>query len=181
MLLGDHRTLILCFGMPPNTKRRHGRMERRLTLTGFNLYLQQLADNDKDMRIPPLGHDAVTLLTYPDEPSAFTEGPAEGSDYKYYQDPEYLKNQLRYRHDFDYFSLRIVLLEIGLWKSLKSVTQGWDGPPEELRKQLLKRRVPLLKYSMGVHFFDVVNICLTGDWGMSHRLRTQVRVEWPYA
>jgi serine/threonine protein kinase len=103
----------------------------------------------------------------PDEPCAFTEGPAEGSDYKYYQDPEYLKNQLRYRHDFDYFSLGIVFLEIGLWKSLKSVTKGWDGPPEELCKQLLKRRVPLLKYSMGVRFFDVVNICLTGDWGIS--------------
>ena len=34
------------------------------TLTGLIVYLQQLADNDADMRIPPLGHDAVTLLTY---------------------------------------------------------------------------------------------------------------------
>lgn len=34
------------------------------TLTGLIVYLQQLADNKLDMRIPPLGHDAVTLLTY---------------------------------------------------------------------------------------------------------------------
>jgi ATP-dependent exoDNAse (exonuclease V) beta subunit len=34
------------------------------TLTGLILYLQQLADNELDMRIPPVGHDAVTLLTY---------------------------------------------------------------------------------------------------------------------
>lgn len=34
------------------------------TLTGLILYLKQLADESADMRYPPLGHDAVTLLTY---------------------------------------------------------------------------------------------------------------------
>jgi superfamily I DNA/RNA helicase len=34
------------------------------TLTGLIVYLEQLADNNLDMRIPPLGHNAVTLLTY---------------------------------------------------------------------------------------------------------------------
>lgn len=36
------------------------------TLTGLIVYLQQLAENGQDMRMPPLGHDAVSLLTYHD-------------------------------------------------------------------------------------------------------------------
>ncbi len=34
------------------------------TLTGLVTYLQQLATDGKDVRYPPLGHDAVTLSTY---------------------------------------------------------------------------------------------------------------------
>jgi len=34
------------------------------TLSGFALYMGQLADDKLDLRFPPLGHDAVTLMTY---------------------------------------------------------------------------------------------------------------------
>ena len=34
------------------------------TLSGLILYLEKLAAEEKDLRYPPLGHDAVTLLTY---------------------------------------------------------------------------------------------------------------------
>jgi len=34
------------------------------TLSGLILYLEQLASNGTDMRTPPQGHDAVTLMTY---------------------------------------------------------------------------------------------------------------------
>lgn len=37
---------------------------RSATLTGLVLHLENLADEDKDFRSAPLGHDAVTLLTY---------------------------------------------------------------------------------------------------------------------
>ena len=34
------------------------------TLTGLILYLEKLAEKKRDMRYPPKGHDAVTLITY---------------------------------------------------------------------------------------------------------------------
>jgi ATP-dependent helicase/nuclease subunit A len=34
------------------------------TLSGFILYLEQVANNKLDLRYPPQGHDAVTLMTY---------------------------------------------------------------------------------------------------------------------
>jgi ATP-dependent helicase/nuclease subunit A len=35
-----------------------------VTLSGFVLYLEQLEEEDLDLRYPPKGHDAVTLMTY---------------------------------------------------------------------------------------------------------------------
>ena len=35
-----------------------------VTLSGFILYLEQLEEDDLDLRYPPQGHDAVTLMTY---------------------------------------------------------------------------------------------------------------------
>lgn len=34
------------------------------TVTGLILYFEELANSGKDHRHPPLGHDAVTLITY---------------------------------------------------------------------------------------------------------------------
>ena len=34
------------------------------TISGFPLHMEQLASDGEDMRFPPLGHDAVTLMTY---------------------------------------------------------------------------------------------------------------------
>ena len=58
----------------------------------------------------------------PDEPCAFTEGPGQGSGLQDYQHPHYQQNRSRYRPGFDYYSLGIVLLEIGLWASLANIT-----------------------------------------------------------
>ncbi|MCJ1234523.1 hypothetical protein MMC14_002484 [Varicellaria rhodocarpa] len=52
---------------------------------------------------------------------AFTEGPAEDAAHQNYQHPEYRKTKLRYRAEYDYYSLGFVLLEIGLWKSLGEI------------------------------------------------------------
>ena len=121
----------------------------------------------------------ITGFNYsrPDEPSAFTEGPGEGSDHKDYQHPEYLRNRSRYRPEFDYYSVGIVLLEIGLWTSLANLTvNGRDGQkyrtlsPEEFLERLLKKTVPLLRQTMGTRYFEVVKHCLTGKMACSHEV-----------
>lgn len=113
----------------------------------------------------------------PDESSAFTEGPCEDPYSWNYHHPEYLRNRSRYRPDFDYYSLAIVLLEIGLWSSLKNLTgSGRDTEKvsqlnsEHFRDRLLRKKVPLLKQAMGTRYYSVVNSCLKADFGASQRL-----------
>ena len=110
----------------------------------------------------------------PDESSAFTLGPCEDPYSRNYQHPEYLRNRSRYRPDFDYYSLGIVLLEIGLWTSLKKMTgSGRDGESfhrlnaEQFRDRLLKKKVPLLRQAMGTRYYSVVEKCLKADFGAS--------------
>jgi hypothetical protein len=57
----------------------------------------------------------------PDERATFTEGPPSDEDIKGYQHPQHLKNNLRYSISFDYYSLGILLLEIGLWLPLTAI------------------------------------------------------------
>ncbi|MCJ1396370.1 hypothetical protein MMC18_009260 [Xylographa bjoerkii] len=102
----------------------------------------------------------------PDEPFSFTEGPAAGSDYRQYQHPEYLRNKLRYCPEFDYYSLGVVLLEIGLWNTLHAMTDKEQKSLEDFRNGLLETRVPILKQIMGVRYFQVVDVCLRTSFGV---------------
>lgn len=83
------------------------------------------------------------------------------------QHPEYLKNKgrVRYRPEFDYYSLGMVLLEIGHWKPLNKITAMTDGSPEDYLNHLRKEKVPGLGFTMGNIYRDVVGACLNGDFG----------------
>ena len=104
----------------------------------------------------------------PDEISAFTVGITRERAGRY-QHPDYLNSSRRYCAEFDYYSLGIVLLEIGLWRPLDEITQKYpsETPYEEIRDKLLKERIPLLKQSMGRHYCEAARVCLTGDFGES--------------
>ncbi|KAF2474368.1 kinase-like protein [Lindgomyces ingoldianus] len=102
----------------------------------------------------------------PDEISAFTGGP-EDSGTNRYQHPAYLNTTRRYCAEFDYYSLGIILLEIGLWRPLDEITRKYKGTHEQIRDKLLQERVPLLKQSMGRHYFEAVRVCIEGDFDQS--------------
>src|SRR6266536_374401 len=97
--------------------------------------------------------------SHPDEPAAFTQCPDRSSEHKEYQHPSYIESKERYRPEYDYYSLGIVLLEIGLWKSFAEMI-----PPMDIggREAFLEKRMPILGHSMGVKFCDAVRACL--DW-----------------
>ena len=98
--------------------------------------------------------------------SAFTEGPTDDSHHKDYQHPEYLRGKVRFRAEFDYYSLGLTLLELGLWSSLDKITGSSDfagRSPEEVREILLKKRVPRLGQTMGDLYQCAVDVCLRGD------------------
>ncbi|ERF76663.1 hypothetical protein EPUS_04483 [Endocarpon pusillum Z07020] len=67
-----------------------------------------------------------------------------------YQHPVYQSNTraytddttnaiVRFRQEFDYFSVGMVLIEIALWRSLKSMTEKIEGSPEEMLVELQKK------------------------------------------
>ncbi|PMD49796.1 kinase-like protein [Hyaloscypha bicolor E] len=98
----------------------------------------------------------------PNETTTFTEGPPSDQDIKGYQHPQYLKKDLRYSVNYDYYSLGIVLLEIGLWLPLTAIVEDQSLSAEEIRQKVLSKRLPVLGHSMGSNYQSIVEACL-GD------------------
>lgn len=100
----------------------------------------------------------------PDEPQAFTEGPPLPSKYQRYHHPRYTA-AVRFRPDFDYFSLGVVLLEIGRWQTLDDMTLGAKQPMSQtdLRDELVQHHLPHLGHAMGTSYRDAVAPCLAVD------------------
>lgn len=98
----------------------------------------------------------------PNETNSFSEGPQEGAED--YQHPEYISDPAkRFRPEFDYYSVGVVLLELGMWMSIKEMTGGidWYGISRQVfRERLVSRRVPQLGPTMGVRYRDAVKHCL---------------------
>ncbi|KAF8251001.1 kinase-like protein [Wilcoxina mikolae CBS 423.85] len=104
----------------------------------------------------------------PNDPRILTEG--VGSDRKKlkYQHPEYLRKGHGFHPVYDYYSIGLVLLEIGVWRSLDAMLSSDKMPPKlrshEKVEYLRKEFVPLLGQRMGTLYRDAVDACLTGDF-----------------
>lgn len=102
----------------------------------------------------------------PNDPKAFTEGPPASRDAQMYHHPEYTtegtRHGNRFRLEFDYYSLGLVLLEIALWDTITLVKAS---SRQELREKILVRRVPLLAHCVGTSYQYAVAACLKGDFG----------------
>lgn len=96
--------------------------------------------------------------------TAFTQGPSQLLEY---QHPEYLRNRKRFCQKYEYFSVGLVLLELGLWLPLENITSDIRGTPEYVAESLLKSRVPILETYMGTAYADAVAVCLSGEFGDS--------------
>ena len=96
----------------------------------------------------------------------------EEAAYLDFQHPEYLKHPQRYRAGFDYYSLGLVLLEIGLWEPLSAITKDLSAvnkdreglSPEKLQETLLTDVLPGLCRTVGPRYFSVVNRCLRNNF-----------------
>ncbi|KAK4182689.1 kinase-like domain-containing protein [Podospora australis] len=100
----------------------------------------------------------------PDGTFWLTDGPTLDGDLQDYQHPEYFARG-RYCRAFDYYSLGIVLLEIGLWRPLKvqlSSKKFQTMGMAEIRQELIRRAERRLGANMGVVYRDVVVWCLGG-------------------
>ncbi|KAL5321937.1 hypothetical protein ACEPPN_009902 [Leptodophora sp. 'Broadleaf-Isolate-01'] len=100
----------------------------------------------------------------PNEPNTFTLGPPENPELLDYCHPTYLKGATRHLPEFDYYSLGLVLLEIGYWKRVKSIVSNFDDEdqsPKKLREWLLGNPVEELHMVMGRVYQEAVRTCLT--------------------
>lgn len=96
----------------------------------------------------------------PDEEMAFSSKLSK--ERQEYQHPDFI-NGSRYRSQFDYYSLGVVLLEIAMWKSVGEITKtpSWDLPWEEFRQKLLRNVVPQLEFYVGPRYRNIVCDCLS--------------------
>jgi serine/threonine protein kinase len=98
----------------------------------------------------------------PNQQSAFSEYMDRKSRLQMeFQHPEYLRSPIRYRPEFDYYSLGMVLLEIGCWRPLNKMTEEMRGSPDDMLAEILRSRLPRLGQYMGTIFRDAVGACLT--------------------
>ena len=104
----------------------------------------------------------------PDEDTAFTQGPSIDRRQIVYQHPEYTlqSRRQRFHSAYDYYSLGLLLLEIGLWKPLSDMPdkEVENYTPKEQRGLWLKEFVPRLGATMGAMYRDAVEACLTGEF-----------------
>ncbi|KAI4096939.1 MAG: hypothetical protein LQ344_000742 [Seirophora lacunosa] len=84
-----------------------------------------------------------------------------------YRHPEYAQQhdgEVRYEPRFDYYSLGLVLLEIGLWRTLGRMTRDKESlAPRQLLAHILREHVPQLDFYVGSAYRDVVRRCLEGE------------------
>jgi serine/threonine protein kinase len=105
----------------------------------------------------------------PSHPNEYTEGKWEKSDErKIYQHPGYRD---RFRLEYDYYSLGLILLELGMWKTLKKMGVPLDEAGKENAEHIptnsthfiLEHLVPCLAHRTGTRYRDVVRCCLDGS------------------
>lgn len=92
-----------------------------------------------------------------------TDEPGIQKEYLDYQHLDYAITR-RFRFSYDYYSLGLVLLEIGLWTLLKA----WSGDrryrgmdPHQFRDMLVQTYIPRLGPRIGRQYEDVVRVLLT--------------------
>ena len=134
-------------------------------ISAFGIVLPRTSPSDHPARIPS---PYITGFNYsrPGNGLSSYNRAASSLEMTGYRHPEYT-NEVRYQARFDYYSLGMVLLEIGLWRSLSWMTKGKEGwKPEPLLEYILESYVPKLDFCVGTKYREIVTRCLVGEVGL---------------
>jgi serine/threonine protein kinase len=115
----------------------------------------------------------------PDGPCGSTSGSCEERRFAMYQHPEYISRLLvpsnpsdrvesdaRFQKRYDYYSLGIILLEIGSWEPIDSYSDRHPtDPPPTFREKLIHKYAPRLEIYMGRLYTEATMACLEGNFG----------------
>ena len=134
-------------------------------ISAFGIILPKTSKSDPPIHIPP---PYITGFSHSRPSNSFSHLAENSLEMTVYKHPEYAGegHQVEYQARFDYYSLGMVLLEIGLWRDLSGMTKGVeDLDPEPLLKHILKTHVPGLDFYVGTQYRKIVTRCLVGDVG----------------
>ncbi len=85
-----------------------------------------------------------------------------------YIHPQYTPGSTRFDKRFDFYSVGVVLLEIGFWEPLSSFrAQHMSETHSSFSRLLIERYTPKLGPKMGSSYRDVVRACLEGEFGIA--------------
>lgn len=91
----------------------------------------------------------------------YTEGPDVEDSQREYVHPKYLSGACGFEKQFDYYSLGLILLEVGLWKPLSTIRdQHPASGPWELMEKYIDSCKNRLADKMGSTYGDVTRTCL---------------------
>ena len=96
----------------------------------------------------------------------FTQGPLQDRMHHRYHHPDYISVEnhqfKRFVRHFEWYSLGILLLEIGFWAAVDNVMKDFsEDSNEHFAKMILEEKLPLLSFHMGTRYVEVVEYCLT--------------------
>lgn len=119
-------------------------------------------ERSNDLISTAIRHPHIIGLRHsrPDDRFGFTDGTPD-SGMEHFQHPTYRTVGYGFKQEYDYYSVGIILLEIGLWKSVTDWTTKWKVEPEQVRMNLLTSVVPLLGITMGALYEEAVQACLS--------------------
>jgi hypothetical protein len=76
---------------------------------------------------------------------------------------DYIKSR-RFKAAYDYYSLGIILLEIGLWRPVQSmISRKSKASPKDIRDMLIKKHVQRLLHYTGSVYHSAVLACMDGS------------------
>jgi hypothetical protein len=137
-----------------------GWLHKSLTALNVAFFPKNRASRDEQVKEP-----YIIGFNYsrPDDPSAFTEGIISSGAIGY-QHPRYRQDTRGYRPEYDYYSLGIILMQIGFWQPLNKIVKL----SSDTYDQNLKNRIPQLRQHMGRDYCDAVAACINGDFSPSN-------------
>ncbi|CZR66069.1 uncharacterized protein PAC_15970 [Phialocephala subalpina] len=113
----------------------------------------------------------------PDAQGEQTENVVDGEESRFYRHPQAqavpvadvlqpLGGAGRYSKVYDIYSVGVILVELGLFKSAQNIILGnrcsLNAPAEEIRRVLIEKAIPEVKFCMGEIYANAARICLDG-------------------
>ena len=135
-----------------------GWLHRNISSNNVLFFMKTDARRDLDLATPHVIGFHHSRKAGPDE---YTEGPEALKSQQEYLHPDYRMGQSGFRKSYDYYSLGLVLLEIGTWSSLRNIySKKATLPPHQLREEYFKFCDNDLQKTMGPIYHSVTKRCL---------------------